>query len=381
MRFIHTSDWQLGMTRHFLEGEAQARYTAARIDAIRTIGEVARREGADAVVVAGDVFDSNLVAPATVQRSLDAMASVPVPLYLLAGNHDALSAVSIYTSETWQKHVPPNVHVLQPGINATVCGIEIVAAPLPSNDPRADLLGRQLDALSGPGPLPRIAVGHGVVDAIEPDRTNPSTMSLARMERALESGAVEYVALGDRHSRLSVGNTGLVQYSGASEVTSFVEEYPGDVLVVDLEPGRPAQVSSVHVGTWRFITLQAEVSLDADLDDLDRRLSGLDPKDRIVVRTALVGTLTLAQKARLDELLERHGRTFAAMFAWDRHQRISVMIDGSDVQSMRVSGFVEAAARELESTAGTHGDDVDEASEAAQDALSLLFRLTAGVRR
>ena len=38
VRFVHTSDWQLGMTRHFLEGEAQARYTAARIDAIRSIG-------------------------------------------------------------------------------------------------------------------------------------------------------------------------------------------------------------------------------------------------------------------------------------------------------------------------------------------------------
>ena len=33
VRFPHTSDWQLGMTRHFLEGEAQARYSAARIDA------------------------------------------------------------------------------------------------------------------------------------------------------------------------------------------------------------------------------------------------------------------------------------------------------------------------------------------------------------
>jgi hypothetical protein len=27
MRFIHTADWQLGMTRHFLNGDAQPRYS------------------------------------------------------------------------------------------------------------------------------------------------------------------------------------------------------------------------------------------------------------------------------------------------------------------------------------------------------------------
>lgn len=41
IRFIHTSDWQLGMTRHFLSPDAQARFTAARIDAIKTIGSLA----------------------------------------------------------------------------------------------------------------------------------------------------------------------------------------------------------------------------------------------------------------------------------------------------------------------------------------------------
>ena len=34
MRFIHTADWQLGMTRYFLNGEAQPRYSAARRDAV-----------------------------------------------------------------------------------------------------------------------------------------------------------------------------------------------------------------------------------------------------------------------------------------------------------------------------------------------------------
>jgi hypothetical protein len=34
MRFVHTADWQLGMTRYFLNGEAQPRYSAARRDVV-----------------------------------------------------------------------------------------------------------------------------------------------------------------------------------------------------------------------------------------------------------------------------------------------------------------------------------------------------------
>ncbi len=42
MKFIHSADWQLGMTRHFLSPEAQARFSQARIDAITAIGALAR---------------------------------------------------------------------------------------------------------------------------------------------------------------------------------------------------------------------------------------------------------------------------------------------------------------------------------------------------
>ncbi|MDO5699367.1 MAG: DNA repair exonuclease [Dermatophilus congolensis] len=380
MRFVHTSDWQLGMTRHFLAGEAQARYTAARIDAIRAIGELARADAADMVVVAGDVFDSNLVSPATVQRALDAMASIGVPVYLLAGNHDALDAVSIYTSAVWRRHCPPNVHVLEQGLNVTECGAQIVAAPLRSNDPRADLLGRELDELTEPATVPRIAVGHGIVDVLDPSGANAAAMRLDRIERAISEGRVHYVALGDKHTRLAVGTTGRVHYSGASEVTSFREELPGEVLLVDVTAdggiGR-VEVEPRHVGTWAFREVEQRLLGEADVEALDRTLTALDPKDRTVVRTKLVGTLTLRERALLDEVLERHGHAFAALFAWQRHEDIAVTMSGDDIENMHVSGFVESAARELAEAAASPADD----SAAARDALSLLFRLAGGVRR
>src|ERR1035437_5406397 len=81
-KFIHTADWQLGMTRHFLEGEAQARYTQARFDVVRGIAALATNENCDFVIVSGDVFESNLLDKRVIVRSLDALIAFSVPVFL-----------------------------------------------------------------------------------------------------------------------------------------------------------------------------------------------------------------------------------------------------------------------------------------------------------
>ena len=373
VRFVHTSDWQLGMTRHFLEGEAQARYTAARIDAIRSIGAVARAARCEFVVVAGDVFESSLVASQTVRRALEAMAAVELPIYLLPGNHDPLDAVTVYRSRLFESLRPPNVHVLQEsGIHEIRPGVELVAAPWRSKAPLSDLVGEVVRPLEpAPDGTVRIVVGHGALDVLTPDTHDPAVIELAPLEDALQDGSIHYVALGDKHTRLTVGRDRLVAYSGSPEVTSFREELPGDVLVVDAAPGRPATSQPPHVGTWRFLTLDRIVSGDADLDALDAELGALDPKDRTVVRTGLQGTLTLAQKARLDTLLDAYSDVLAGRFTWDPGQDIAVIV-GDELTDLGVGGFVDAAVADLAGMAD--GGD----AEVAREALSLLYRLAKG---
>jgi Icc protein len=75
-------------TRAFLSQVAAARYSQARIDAIRALGQLAAQHHAQFMVVAGDVFESNQLSAQTLSRALDALNSVPVPVFLLPGNHD-----------------------------------------------------------------------------------------------------------------------------------------------------------------------------------------------------------------------------------------------------------------------------------------------------
>ena len=112
MRFVHTADWQLGMTRHFLAGEAQPQYSAARRDAVAGLGPLAAQVGAEFVVVAGDVFEDNQLAPKIISQSLEAMRAIGIPVYLLPGNHDPLDASSVYTSALFTAECPANVQVL-----------------------------------------------------------------------------------------------------------------------------------------------------------------------------------------------------------------------------------------------------------------------------
>ena len=376
MRFVHTADWQLGMTRHYLNGEAQPRYSASRRDVVAGLGRLGTDAGAEFVVVAGDVFEHNQLAPRDVSQSLEAMRAIGIPVYLLPGNHDPLDASSVYTSALFIAECPQNVTVLdRAGVHEVRPGLQIVAAPWRSKAPTSDLVGDVLEDLPADG-VTRIVVGHGGVDTMDPDPGKPSLIRLAAVEAALARGAVHYVALGDKHSRTEVGCTGRVWYSGSPEVTDYddIESDPGHVLLVDIDeddPRRPVRVDARRVGRWRFVTLRREVDGGRDVADLDLNLDLMPDKDRTVVRLALSGSLTITDKAALDARLDRYARLFAALRLWERHTDIAVIPADGEFDNLGIGGFAAAAVEELVATARSDGEDADD----ARAALALLLRL------
>lgn len=369
IRFIHTSDWQLGMTRHFLSPDAQARFTAARIDAIKTIGSLAESKHCPLVVVCGDVFESNHVERQVVVRALDAMAANPgVTFYLLPGNHDPLDASSVFTSPSFTRHKPANVLVLAgPGPVTVASGVELVAAPWSTKRPIVDLLAEATQDLTADGTV-RVAVGHGSVDKLSPDPTNPALIVLAGLEASLASGAIHYVALGDRHSATEV--TEKIWYSGAPEPTDYREIDAGKALVVEVAADS-VSVEPIPVGTWRFIRRDFELSGSQDCDLVEAFLDEVADKTRTIVKLALVGQLSLASKAHLDEILEHYAELFAGMETWERRSELVVLPDDDDFTALELSGFASDALDDLRRLAGND----DEQAVTAGDALGLLYRL------
>ena len=376
MRFVHTADWQLGMTRYFLNGEAQPRYSAARRDVVAGLGALAAEVGAEFVVVAGDVFEDNQLSPRIVSQSLEAMRAIGVPVYLLPGNHDPLDASSVYTSALFTAECPDNVTVLdRTGVHEVRKGLQIVAAPWRSKAPTTDLVAEVLDGLEADD-VTRIVVGHGGVDIFVPDKDRPSLIHLAALEAAIARGAVHYVALGDKHSRMQVGSTGRVWYSGSPEVTNYddIEADSGHVLVVDVDdddPKRQVRVEPQRVGSWRFVSLRRSVDSTRDVADLDINLDLMPAKERTVVRLALTGSLTVTDKATLDACLDKYARLFASLALWEKQTDIAVVPADGEFDDLGIGGFAAAAVDELVTTARSDGEDAD----SARAALALLLRL------
>lgn len=370
VRFLHTSDWQLGMTRRFLTPEAQSRFTDARIQAIRTIGAAARERGAAFVVVAGDVFESNLVERQLVLRTLEALREAAVPFYLLPGNHDPLDAGSVFRSNVFLNNQPANVVVLDGEPVEAAPGAWLVPAPWRSKKQTTDPIAAACAAAATLDGL-KIVAGHGGSDAFAPDPDRVDLIRTAPAEAAVASGAVHYIALGDRHSRTAIGSTGRIWYSGAPEPTEYRETDPGLVLDVTLD-GDEIQVEPVRIASWRF-TESTDVAIDsaADVARLRTWLDGLVGKERTILNLGFTGTVNMSVAAELDAAIDDYRPMFGAIERRAGDSDLVVMPSESDFSSLGLSGFAARAAEELGALAIQPAGQ----SREARDALGLLHRL------
>ncbi|MBX9692975.1 MAG: metallophosphoesterase, partial [Cyanobacteria bacterium] len=88
VRFLHTADWQIGKQFSNIEGDASAFLRNQRIETVKRIGQLATERDADAVLVAGDVFDGTAVRGETILKTFKAMGdSFGGKWLLLPGNH------------------------------------------------------------------------------------------------------------------------------------------------------------------------------------------------------------------------------------------------------------------------------------------------------
>ena len=366
--FIHTSDFQLGMTRWFLSPAAQSRFDDDREAAVSRLGELATETGAEFIVVAGDVFEHNSLSKTTLLRAKDMFRRLPVPVYLLPGNHDPLVADSIFFNS-----FADNVHVIADSEPIEVRpGLEIVGAPYLSKRANYDLVRRALEPLepAEEGAV-RIAVGHGQVEsrAGEGEDSDADTIDLAFVEECLDKGVIDYLGLGDTHSTESLGSTGKVWFSGSPETTAFDdrERDSGNALVVTVE-GERVDVAKHHVGRWDFRAIDADVNSLEEVEAFLAELDAVPEKIRTAVKYSLRGTVGLSAQARLEQGLAEMEEVFASLKPRKRTMDLHLAPSEEELGELSLSGYAADALAELL-------EDLD--NPTARDAANLLFRLSA----
>lgn len=338
-RFLHTADWQLGLRANFIPGDAGAVVRDERFRTLRRIGGVVREAQAEFVVVAGDVFEHHGLRPETLRRSFDAMAEIPVPVYLLPGNHDPFTSDALYCGDLWRRECPRNVHVLGSREPTVVReGVVLFGCPLLERHTLGDAT-EHLTSDLGPAAHVRIGVAHGGIKEflerlVGPDEPIRNAIPIDRASRA----RLDYLALGDWHGLLQIDDR--TWYSGTPEATRFKEKNPGNVLLVEIDaPGSVPRVTPHSVYGLEWKKEEFRLSEEADLVGLQLLLDSLLRKDTTLLELTLVGTIDASVQARLDnEILAKARDRFR--FLRVRDEGLHTLLGETDMASLPTEGWI-----------------------------------------
>lgn len=374
LRLLHSSDWHIGMTRRHLAESRRSVFLNSRLDAIERLCDLALEEEVDGVVVAGDVFDGAQLAPGIVVPLLELLGDLSCPVVLVPGNHDSYQYESVYRSTAFLENMPDNLTVAtEPTVLSVIPNCELVVGTFTDRFPTRNPLFVAAEQLPQDKPADgfRVAVGHASVDAYAPsmgDTDGAIVVPVESLEQLVQDYSLDYVALGDRHSTVQVGQTGRIWYSGSPEVTDFddVEDDSGNALLLTLGKDEP-QVDKRKVGQWGFRTIHATVHNAQELNDLDKQLRALPKKNKLSVRVGLKAYLPLSVMGELEKLLDQWENLFAGFRLWERHSELNTLAENAELDDF-VSGYVKDGADKL-LTQAEAGDDV------SRDALLLLHRL------
>ncbi|OZI35813.1 DNA repair exonuclease [Bordetella genomosp. 1] len=336
--FLHTADWQIGRVYGQFDTDDAAVLAEARLETVARIAALAHERRVDAVLVAGDVFDTQAVSDRSIRRLFDALAAYTGPWVMIAGNHDAALADSVWSRARQLGCVPPNVHIpdtTQVVVLDTLC---VLAAPLTQRHTYDDVTAA-FDHLDSPAGLPRVGLAHGSVSGRLPesaDAANP--IDPERTTRA----RLDYLALGDWHGCLEI--EARTWYAGTPEQDRFRGNEPGQVLdVVIGAPGQAPQVTRVPVGRFRWQQWQATLGLESDTEALAVRLAGLGADD--VLRLELAGQVTLAGWERVQQAIgqaEARARSLSVDAT-----ALTVAPADADLAALQLDGYVADVADRL----------------------------------
>ena len=250
MKVLHSADWHLGAPLGRDSGQLRQ-----ELDAIPgRIAALVRRQGCDLVLLSGDLFDGH-PSRETLVIFKDALAEMAVPVCIAPGNHDFVTAASVWNTEVF----PENTHIF------TCPRLESVV--FPELDCR--VYGAGYDSMDCP-PLLRDFQAEGteryVLGVLHADpqvRNSPYCPITA--EQVRESG-LDYLGLGHIHKAGSfrAGAT-LCAWPGCPMGRGFDECGQKGALLVTLTDGADIQFIPLDGPQFHDMTISVETDPAAAL--------------------------------------------------------------------------------------------------------------------
>jgi DNA repair protein SbcD/Mre11 len=358
MRLIHTSDWHLGRTLH---GADLLPYQARFLDWLLAESIA---HGADAVVVAGDVYDRAVPttdAVALLDQALSGFAAAGIQVLLTSGNHDSAIRLGFGSrlSEAAGVHLRTSVaDIARPVVLGDVAlyGIpyllpDAVMDELGADRSHASVLAAAVELIKKDaaerGIAHTVAAAHAFVTGAAPSESERDIRvgGIADVPASVFAG-LTYVALGHLHGQQNVEPTGKVRYCGSPLAFSFGERQ--HVKSVTL-----AEIDEAGRVTTTKLAAPVPRPLRQVRGTLDEVLSLTDPVlQHAWVKVVLTDSVRPA--APMERLRERWPHTLVLDFAPEGE----LAGDEADLRrTAQVSDPGEICARFVEFTSGGRPDE------------------------
>ena len=361
MRFIHSSDLQIGMVFNYFAPDAAFALQDARQEVVRTVGELAVKYRAAAVLLAGDIYDRQQPSSETLRKPIEAMRQFPrIAWHLMPGNHDDARDNGLW-DRIGRPGLPENVQLhTKPGAmkigDDDGTDVFLLPAPLRYRSSEDDLTA-YMDGEPTPEGAIRIGMAHGSIQGFGAEGEAKNYVAPGRTETA----GLAYLALGDWHRQKQVNAR--TWYSGTPEPDRF--KLPpdaggslcngGSALLVEIAGARATPiVTPVETGKYRWHQVSETLTGDSQIDLLESRLRGLE-RDLAGVVLDLIGTLSLTGRERFEaRIVQSVGSAVRAM----RFDDAGLVPDPTEAEMNAIdrSGFIRVAADRLKAMANDSPD-------------------------
>ena len=344
VKFIHTSDWQIGKVFRFVDNATMGLLQEARLRSISRLGELAGEHGAAHVVVAGDVYDMEALSPRSLNPTLGTDARfLKRPLASVAGQPRSAppqrtlgSAPPQGFAENVIAHVVPEPAVVENE------GFVLLPAPL-FHRLTLDDLTAYMDDVDLPEGLVRVGLAHGTVRGFGSDDRDVANFIAPDRPRL---AGLSYLALGDWHGQKQINDR--CWYSGTPEIDAFDVVGGGQALLVEIEgPNAVPAVTSIPTGQYTWVRHSEQIGSHADIDHLAEKLRGTaDELDRVLVHLDVEGALSLEDRQYFQEQIV-DGVSAALCFMRVDDRRLFAKPTAEDLDRIDRGGFVRTAAEQL----------------------------------
>lgn len=372
LKLLHTADLHLGLESGQFDDDARRRLARARLDVARTILNTAEQYAVDAVLWAGDIFDTPEPAEdwwRGFARALSDRAGWTRPVFLLPGNHDPIRPGSVYHHDhPFRRLLPAWVHVVDSDQFERPIGSDAVLLSAPCRSAAgAEDLALSLPSRAEGDTRIRVGMVHGSTWDMEGHQTSfPISRDAAKLR------GLDYLAIGDTHGFRVITDDGFapIVYPGAPEPTRFGEQGTGQVVLVTIaRAGAKPMVRTVPVGRWTWRD-ERVTSLEQLRRIASEELSTTALKLRLEFSVPVADETTVN---RLEQQLRGDAATSgrAGALALDRSGLQTTVGEVGDLLR-DVPETIATVAHTLEAASATDPD--------AKAALAVLYRMLSEVR-